>query len=76
MPHFGGPSPSLERHEPAAPGRGSLLAHLEAASHPLDSVYLHGEPAIGSRHSDTTWQNGIGFGWSRHRSSGSSKFRV
>jgi hypothetical protein len=46
----------------------AVLAHLEATSRPLDSVYLHGEPVIGSRYSDTTWQTGIGFGWSHHRS--------
>lgn len=46
----------------------AVLAHLEATSRPLDSVYLHGEPVIGSRYSNTTWQTGIGFGWSHHRS--------
>lgn len=46
----------------------AVLAHLEATSCPLDSVYLHGEPVIGSRYSDTTWQTGIGFGWSHYRS--------
>jgi hypothetical protein len=46
----------------------AVLAHLEAASRPLDSVYLHGEPVIGSRYSGTTWQTGIGFGWSHYRS--------
>jgi len=46
----------------------AVLAHLEAASRPLDSLYLHGEPVIGSRYSDTTWQTGIGFGWSHYRS--------
>ncbi|GAA4819144.1 MULTISPECIES: nucleotidyltransferase domain-containing protein [Streptomyces] len=46
----------------------AVLAHLEATSRPLDSVYLHGEPVIGSRYSDTTWQTGIGFGWSHYRS--------
>ncbi|MGM7439909.1 nucleotidyltransferase domain-containing protein [Streptomyces tunisiensis] len=46
----------------------AILAHLEATTRPLDSVYLHGEPVIGSRHSDTTWQTGIGFGWSHYRS--------
>ncbi|MEU6406995.1 nucleotidyltransferase domain-containing protein [Streptomyces sp. NPDC046985] len=45
----------------------AVLAHLEAASRPLDSVYLHGEPVIGSRYSGTAWQTGIGFGWSHHR---------
>ncbi|MFJ2162845.1 nucleotidyltransferase domain-containing protein [Streptomyces sp. NPDC087856] len=46
----------------------AVLAHLEATSRPLDSVYLHGEPVIGSRYSDTTWQTAVGFGWSHHRS--------
>ncbi|GAA2679565.1 nucleotidyltransferase domain-containing protein [Streptomyces lunalinharesii] len=46
----------------------AALAHLEATSRPLDSVYLNGEPVIGSRYSDTTWQIGIGFGWSHYRS--------
>lgn len=46
----------------------AVLAHLEATSRPLDSLYLHGEPVIGSRYSDTTWQTGIGFGWSHYRS--------
>ncbi|MGW3291053.1 nucleotidyltransferase domain-containing protein [Streptomyces sp. NPDC001002] len=46
----------------------AALAHLEATSRPLDSVYLHGEPVIGGRYSDTTWQTGIGFGWSHYRS--------
>lgn len=46
----------------------AVLAHLEATSRPLDSVYLHGEPVIGSRYSDTTWQTGVGFGWSHYRS--------
>lgn len=46
----------------------AVLAHLEATSCPLDSVYLHGEPVIGSRYNGTTWQTGIGFGWSHHRS--------
>ncbi|RPE47162.1 nucleotidyltransferase-like protein [Streptomyces sp. Ag109_O5-1] len=45
----------------------AVLAHLEATSRPLDSVYLHGEPVIGSRYSNTTWQTGIGFGWSHYR---------
>ncbi|MGW1507293.1 nucleotidyltransferase domain-containing protein [Streptomyces mirabilis] len=46
----------------------AVLAHLEATSRPLDSVYLHGEPVIGSRYSDTAWQTGIGFCWSHYRS--------
>ncbi|MEV0281315.1 nucleotidyltransferase domain-containing protein [Streptomyces sp. NPDC050610] len=46
----------------------AVLAHLEATARPLDSVYLHGEPVIGSRYSGTTWQTGVGFGWSHHRS--------
>lgn len=46
----------------------AVLAHLEATSCPLDSVYLHGEPVIGSRYNGTTWRTGIGFGWSHHRS--------
>ncbi|MFJ4836226.1 nucleotidyltransferase domain-containing protein [Streptomyces sp. NPDC088747] len=46
----------------------AVLAHLEATSRPLDSVYLHGEPVVGSRYSDTTWQTAVGFGWSHHRS--------
>ncbi|MCK1815211.1 nucleotidyltransferase domain-containing protein [Streptomyces sp. XM4011] len=45
----------------------AVLAHLEAASRPLDSVYLHGEPVIGSCYSDTAWQTGIGFGWRHYR---------
>ncbi|MGW0420987.1 nucleotidyltransferase domain-containing protein [Streptomyces sp. NPDC003015] len=45
----------------------AVLAHLEDTSRPLDSVYLHGEPVIGSRYSDATWQTGVGFGW-RHYS--------
>ncbi|MEU8682125.1 hypothetical protein [Streptomyces sp. NPDC048611] len=45
----------------------AALAHLEATSRPLDSVYLHGEPVIGSRYSNTTWQTGVGFGWSHYR---------
>ncbi|QLE70219.1 hypothetical protein FGW37_33140 [Streptomyces rectiverticillatus] len=43
----------------------AVLAHLEANARPLDSVYLHGDPVIGSRYSDTVWQTGVGFGW-RH----------
>lgn len=62
---------ALARWSEASPLRraaAAVLAHLEAASRPLDSVYLHGEPVIGSRYSDTTWQTGIGFGWSHYRS--------
>lgn len=46
----------------------AVLAHLETTGRLLDSVYLHGDPVIGSRYSDTTWQTGIGFGWSHYRS--------
>lgn len=62
---------ALTRWSEASPLRraaAAVLAHLEATSRPLDSVYLHGEPVIGSRYSDTTWQTGIGFGWSHYRS--------
>lgn len=61
---------ALTRWSEASPLRraaAAVLAHLEATSRPLDSVYLHGEPVIGSRYSDTTWQTGIGFGWSHYR---------
>lgn len=43
----------------------AVLAHLETDARPLDSVYLHGDPVIGSRYSDTAWHTGVGFGW-RH----------
>ncbi|MFD6748138.1 nucleotidyltransferase domain-containing protein [Streptomyces anthocyanicus] len=46
----------------------AVLHHLETLDRPLDSVYLHGEPVIGSRYDATTWQTGVGFGWRRYRS--------
>jgi hypothetical protein len=46
----------------------AVLAHLEADARPLDSVYLHGDPVIGSRHGDTVWQTGVGFEWRYYRS--------
>ncbi|MFE9813221.1 hypothetical protein [Streptomyces sp. NPDC005548] len=44
----------------------AALAHLEATSRPLNSVYLHGEPVIGDRYSETAWRIGVGFGWSHY----------
>ncbi|WP_030794141.1 nucleotidyltransferase domain-containing protein [Streptomyces sp. NRRL S-920] len=46
----------------------AVLAHLEANARPLDSVYLHGDPVIGSRYSDKVWQTGVGFEWRYYRS--------
>ncbi|MEU6988518.1 hypothetical protein ABZ946_34745 [Streptomyces sp. NPDC046324] len=62
---------ALNRWSDTSPLRraaAAVLAHLEAASRPLDSIYLHGEPVIDNRYSDTTWQTGIGFGCSHYRS--------
>ncbi|MBZ4319914.1 nucleotidyltransferase domain-containing protein [Streptomyces huiliensis] len=60
----------------------AVLAHLEAGARPMDSVYLHGDPVIGSRYSDTVWQIGVGFGWryyrgiARHLQQGTDWFEV
>ncbi|MER6021218.1 hypothetical protein [Streptomyces anulatus] len=62
---------ALNRWSDTSPLRraaAAVLAHLEAASCPLDFVHLHGEPVIGSRYSDTARQTGIGLGWSHYRS--------
>ncbi|GAA2114976.1 nucleotidyltransferase domain-containing protein [Streptomyces synnematoformans] len=53
---------------PLGRAAAAVLAHLERTSRPLDSVYLHGAPVLGSRYSDTTWQVGIGFGWRYYQS--------
>ncbi|WP_172386286.1 nucleotidyltransferase family protein [Streptomyces sp. MNP-20] len=60
----------------------AVLAHLEASGRPLESVYLHGDPVIGSRYSDSVWQIGVGFGWryygsiARHLRQGTDWFEV
>ncbi len=76
---------ALRRWSETSPLRraaAASLSHLESAGYTLTDVYLHGEPVVGSRHSDTSWPVRVGFGWrsydniAHHMGQGTDWFEV
>ncbi|MGW1966223.1 nucleotidyltransferase domain-containing protein [Streptomyces sp. NPDC001935] len=62
---------ALTRWSDTSPFRraaAAALAHIESLGRPVNSLYLHGQPVLGSHHTATAWRTCVGFDWRHHRS--------